>query len=103
MTAQTRTKSRKKLNLWQLLIRAGLILGAIYLCYMLMGLQQQINENVRRTNEVLAQTEEANLRNVMLQETLSQVGTDEFLIRTARVQLRFAMPSDRIYIDAARN
>jgi len=103
MTAQTRTNPRKTLNLKRFLIRVGCILGALYLCHILISQQRLINDNIQRTQEVRAQTAEAELRTAMLQEQLSQVDTDEFLIRVAREQLRFAMPSDRIFVDSARN
>jgi len=102
MATRKKTKSIRTINLKRLLMCVGLIVFALYFSIAFLEQQRQINHNSMQIAEVQAQTEEALLRNAVLQETLAQVETDEHIQRAARKR-GFAMPGDRIYVDAARN
>ena len=93
---------KRTINLKQLLKCIGFIVLALYLSVTLLNQQRRINDNVAQTHEIHMQTEEMNLQNAILQETLSQVGTDEHIERVAREQRRLVLPGDRIFIDSAR-
>lgn len=102
MAMRKKTKLIRTINLKRLLMCVGVIVFALYFSVTFLEQQRRINNNTLQIAEIQVQTEEAFLQNAILQETLSQVGTDEHIERVAR-ERGFAMPGDRIYIDAARN
>jgi len=102
MARNIKKTQRRTLNLKQFLKCVGFVVLAFYLCVTFLDQQRRINDNVQQTAAVWAQIEEVNLQNAVLEETLEQIDTDEFIKRVARESLRLAMPGDRIFIDSAR-
>jgi len=96
-------KKRVRINLKRMLTCVGVILLAVFVFSGFLDLQGAINDNRQQIREVEARIAEASLQTVMLEEVLLIVETDEFLERVARERLRMALPSDRVFIDAARN
>jgi len=102
MATQNRTSSKRTINLKQLLKCVGLIVLAVYLCVTLINQRVRINAHEQQTREYRVRIEEAIIRGAILEETLSQVGTEEHMERVARETLRLTMPGDRVFIDSGR-
>jgi len=103
MSKQIITKRKKiRIDLKQMLTCVGVIVVAVFVFTSFLDLQGMINDNRFQIHEIELKIAEAELQQAMLEDTLSQVDTIEFLERVARESLNMARPGDRVFRDSAR-
>ena len=86
----------------KILIRAGILIFAIYFVYALITQQQLINTYAKEKEEYSNQITQAKEKNEELTEKKENLNSTNYIESTARDELDMVYPNDRIYIDASK-
>ncbi len=84
------------------LIRAGILIFAIYFIYALITQQQLINTYAKEKEEYSNQITQAKEKNEELTEKKENLNSTNYIENTARDELDMVYPNDRIYIDSSK-
>ncbi len=81
------------------LLRAAVVLVAVYLLFTFVSGQMQVSSKQRELNEVNARLELQMQENAELQQLMASGDEDAYVERMAREKLYYARPEERIFID----
>ena len=74
----------------------------IWAIYALVSQQFSLEEQKAQINEISENIQSEKEKNEELNQTLEQVGTDDFIIKYARKNLGFTMPNEQVFVDSTQ-
>ncbi len=93
-------KKNKKIGFLTRIFLCGF---AVYAVVTLISLRVQINERNRENDALKQAITEQEMSNAQIKETLDKGVTDEAIADSARDDLGYVMPGERVFVDTASN